>query len=273
MEKIESMSNAKIKHAASLHLKKNREKTGEFVAEGIRLAQMAAQSAWSCVFALVTEEAASKDRVKKILETLEGKGSPVYVVSDKLYRKAAATEESQGLLLIMRREKAELDSVSCGKSFLVVLDGVQDPGNAGTILRTADAVGADAVVALQGSVDLFSDKTVRSAMGSHFHLPVIDGVSREDFLDYAEENKIRCFVTALDEKAQPHFNADYKGACAVVFGNEGNGASKELLDSAEHVYIPMRGQAESLNVASAAAVVLYEAFRQRYQSEASSHTK
>ena len=93
MEKIESMSNAKIKHAASLHLKKNREKTGEFVAEGIRLAEMAAQSAWSCVFALVTEEAASKDRVKKILETLEGKGSPVYLVTDKLYKKAAATDQ------------------------------------------------------------------------------------------------------------------------------------------------------------------------------------
>lgn len=273
MEKIESMSNAKIKHAASLHLKKNREKTGEFVAEGIRLAEMAAQSAWSCVFALVTEEAASKDRVKKILETLEGKGSPVYLVTDKLYKKAAATEESQGLLLVMQRERAKLEGVNVEAPFIAVLDGVQDPGNAGTILRTADAVGADAVVALQGSVDLFSDKTVRSAMGSHFHLPVIDGIKREDFLKYAEENKIRCFVTALDEKAQPHFNADYKGACAIVFGNEGNGASKELLDSAEHVYIPMRGQAESLNVASAAAVVLYEAFRQRYQSEASSHTK
>ena len=152
MEKIESMSNAKIKHAASLHLKKNREKTGECVAEGIRLSEMSAQSDWSCGYALVTEGAASKDRVKLILETLEGKGCPVYLVSDKLYRKAAATEEPQGLLLIMRREKAELDSVSCVKSFLVVLDGVQDPGNAGTILRTADAVGADVVVALEALI-------------------------------------------------------------------------------------------------------------------------
>ena len=273
MERIESISNAKIKHAASLHLKKNREKTGEFIAEGIRLVEMAAASDWESVFALVTPEAAEKERTKAIVSKLESKSCPVYEVSDTLYRKAAATEEPQGLLLVMRRKETAMDSVNTQKGFFVVLDGVQDPGNAGTILRTADAVGADALIALRGTVDMFSDKTVRSAMGSHFHVPVIDGVDREEFLRYVKENGISCRVTALDETAQPHFDADYRGTCAVVFGNEGNGASKELLEAAEHVYIPMRGEAESLNVASAAAVVLYEAYRQRFHKPASSQTK
>ncbi|WP_462331745.1 TrmH family RNA methyltransferase [Schwartzia sp. (in: firmicutes)] len=273
MEKIESMSNAKIKHAASLHLKKNREKTGEFIAEGVRLAEMAASSDWESVFALVTPEAAEKERTKAIVSMLESKGCPVYEVSDTLYHKAAATEEPQGLLLVMRRKENTLNSIKSNNGFFVVLDGVQDPGNAGTILRTADAVGADALIALRGTVDMFSDKTVRSAMGSHFHVPVVDGIDREDFLRFVKENDISCRVTALDGTAQPHFDADYRGMCAVVFGNEGNGASKELLDAAEHVYIPMRGAAESLNVASAAAVVLYEAYRQRFHNPDSSQTK
>ena len=263
MEKIESMSNAKIKHAASLHLKKNREKTGEFVAEGIRLAEMAAQSAWSCVFAFVTEEAASKDRVKKILETLEGKGSPVYVVSDKLYRKAAATEEPQGLLLVMRREKAELDSVNCGKSFLVVLDGVQDPGNAGTMIRLADAAGMDGVILLKGSVDAFSDKTVRATMGSVFHIPICSNTDRKEFMEFVREKGIRLYATTLDEGAKVCYEADLSGSIALVFGNEANGVSSDILRMAEGMYIPMFGKAESLNVATAASALAYEAVRQR----------
>ena len=108
---------------------------------------------------------------------------------------------------------------------------------------------------------------MRSAMGSHFHLPVIDGIKREDFLKYAEENKIRCFVTALDEKAQPHFNADYKGACAIVFGNEGNGLSEEAANAASgRVHIPMQGSIESLNAAMAAGILMFEAARQRRKS-------
>lgn len=273
MEKIESMTNTKIKQAAALHLRKNRDKTGEFIAEGIRLVEMAAESDWQPVFALVTSEAAKKERVGAILASLEAKRCPVYEVPDAVYRKAAATEEPQGLMLVMRREKVSLENIGGEAPFVVVLDGVQDPGNAGTILRTADAVGADAVVALKGTTDLFADKVVRSAMGSHFHLPVIDGAEREAFLWFAEQRGIRCAVTALDDTAQPHFDANYRDACAVVFGNEGNGASAEMLEAAEHVFIPMRGQAESLNVASAAAVVLYEAFRQRYHNADSSHTK
>jgi TrmH family RNA methyltransferase len=242
------ISKSQIKLIRSLKLKKFRDELGLFVAEGDK-----------CIGEL---------RRGFDMHLCFSGGD---ITPDQLKQLSSLTTP-QGAIAVFRKP-AELPLPDAADGLVLVLDGVQDPGNAGTILRTADAVGADAVVALQGSVDLFSDKTVRSAMGSHFHLPVIDGIKREDFLKYAEENKIRCFVTALDEKAQPHFNADYKGACAIVFGNEGNGASKELLDSAEHVYIPMRGQAESLNVASAAAVVLYEAFRQRYQSEASSHTK
>ena len=148
--------------------------------------------------------------------------------------------------------------------FLAVLDKIQDPGNAGTIIRTADAVGCTGIVALEGTVDLFSDKTVRSSMGSLFHLPIVARATHEDLFSYMRENRISCFASMLDKTAVPYFSVDYRPPVAVVFGNEGNGVSAEMGERMPHVYIPMVGKTESLNVGTAAAIILYEAFRQRY---------
>lgn len=148
--------------------------------------------------------------------------------------------------------------------FYVVLDGVQDPGNAGTIIRTADAAGASGVILTKGSVDIYDEKTVRATMGSLFHLPVVSGVSAEELTAWAKERGLQLYAAALDVAARPHFSCDFTKPTAIVFGNEGNGVSTELLAQAETVYIPMYGTAESLNVGTSAAIVLYEAVRQRY---------
>ena len=140
---------------------------------------------------------------------------------------------------------------------------MQDPGNAGTIIRTADAVGADGVILLKGSVDVFGDKTVRSTMGSLFHLPVCTEVTAAELQEFLTGQKVTLYATALDASAKPHFTQDFRQGCAVVFGNEGNGVSAELLQQAVKTYIPMYGEAESLNMGGSAAVVLYEAVRQR----------
>ena len=145
-----------------------------------------------------------------------------------------------------------------------MLDGIQDPGNAGTIIRTADALGCTGVVCLEGTVDMFSDKVVRSSMGSIFNIPFLDNVSRSAFIDACHDNELNMIATALDKLALKHYLAEYNSPTAIVFGNEGNGISAEILEAASSkVYIPMSGKAESLNVASAAAIVLYEASRQR----------
>ena len=265
MERIESAENTKIKWAAALHMRKERERREEFVAEGIRLTETAAASSWPLLFCLVTETALQDARVQAIVAVLEKRQCPVYLVSQAAYKKASATNTPQGILLVMKRKTVSLSSLRAKETpFLAVLDKVQDPGNAGTIIRTADAAGCTGIVALEGTVDLFSDKTVRSAMGSLFHLPIVVRATCAELLSYIEENRVSCFASVLDKEAVPYFSVDYRRPVAVVFGNEGNGVSGEIGDCMPHVFIPMAGQTESLNVGTAAAIILYEAFRQRY---------
>jgi TrmH family RNA methyltransferase len=149
--------------------------------------------------------------------------------------------------------------------FVVVLDGLRDPGNVGTLIRSADAIGADAVVIGRGSVDLYNPKTVRSTMGSLFHVPVVEGDLAE-LLPEAKRRGNRLVGTSL-QAAKNCYEAEWAGGVWLLLGNESQGLSAESLSQVdEAVLIPMRGKAESLNVAMAGTVLLYEAMRQRYYS-------
>ncbi len=265
MERIESADNPKIKWAASLHQRKERERRGEFIAEGIRLAETAIESSWPLLLCLVSEHAINNSRIEKIIASLQKKNCPVYLTSSNVYKKASATETPQGILLIIKKESLSLSAMPFNNvHFLTILDRIQDPGNAGTILRTADAAGCTGVIAISGTVDLFSDKTVRSAMGSVFHIPIVTQVTYSELFSYLKENSISCFASMLDKKAAPYYAMDYRQPIALAFGNEGNGVSDEIGNFMKHIFIPMAGQTESLNVAAASAIILYEAFRQRY---------
>lgn len=263
-ERIESAANKKIKLAASLAQRKRRQKEGKFVAEGVRLVEMAAASDWTIDFALFTSELEQDERGAKLLTSLEAK-CPVCEVSAPLFKKASGTETPQGILAVVRMNHAELDTFAeSDNPFYVILDGVQDPGNAGTIIRTADAAGADGIIFLTGCVDVFDAKTVRAAMGSLFHIAVVTNVNRAELLDFTTKKGLKLYATALDDTAKTIYETDLTGDTAVVFGNEGNGVSEELLHASQSVYIPMYGGAESLNVNASAAIVLYEAVRQRH---------
>ena len=284
MQKIESPSNPKIKLAAQLAKRMAREKTGKFLAEGVRLAEMAAASDWDIDYALVTPHAAGEPRAAAVIATLEENGVPVALVPESVYQKAGDTQTPQGLLLVLAQKQRSLDdlarltktsvsptgtatagaSAAAQPPCYVVLDRIQDPGNLGTILRTADAAGMAGLILLKGTTDIYSPKVVRAAMGSLFHLPVVSGVTEEAFLSFARESGLRLYATALDAKARPYDAADFTGPAAIIFGNEGQGVSETLLASSETLYIPMYGGAESLNVAVSTAIVLYEAVRQRH---------
>lgn len=269
MERIDSLQNTKIKSAVALKSRRGREKSGCFSAEGIRLVEMAARSDWPVLFAFVTDKASRQERVQEILHLLAKKGTLLATVSDKVMSHLSLTESPQGILAVMKKKERALNALlpDCKDSpCFMVIDGVQDPGNLGTMIRTADASGADGVILLKGTVDVFNPKVVRAAMGSMFALPMATEVSPEDFLSFSQKCGLKVFATALDEAARPHFEADFRQPTALVFGNEGNGVSEKLLASAERIFIPMFGQAESLNVAVSAAIVLYEALRQRHQS-------
>jgi RNA methyltransferase, TrmH family len=266
-EHIDSAANKKIRLASSLHLKKYRDQENLFVAEGIRLVEMAAKGKdWIPAFGFYTAAAAEQSRAQAVLESIEELRCPMYEISEALYKKVANTVGPQGLLLVLhKRQRMLSELLSPGNvPFIVVADGIQDPGNAGTIIRTADAAGCSGVIFMENSVDVFSDKVVRSTMGSLFHLPIVTGISKQALLSFCGQEHIRLFASTLASKAKYYFCMDYTLPTAFIFGNEGNGISAELLSAAEEkVYIPMFGAAESLNVAMAASVVIYEALRQR----------
>lgn len=263
---ITSPRNKQIKLAASLKQKKYRDETGLFAVEGSRLAEEAVRSAWEISFCVCTAQACDHPRVAAILAALKERDCPVYRVGKEIYDKISDTKEPQGILLVVKKEIYPLEALLKQQPvpLLVALDGVQDPGNVGTMIRTADAAGCQGVVTLIGSADAFAGKAVRASMGSLFHLPVITDVEPALLLAFLKERGIKTRITALDERAAPHFSVDFRQATAVVFGNEGNGVSAELTRHADgKIFIPMMGQAESLNVAAATAIILFEGLRQR----------
>lgn len=265
-EVITSSQNNNIKLAASLKQKKYRDEKHLFVAEGIRLVEDAVNSNWQIEFCIHTEQAAENERVQKIVKNLEKKECRIYQVNKAIYEKITDTKEPQGILVILKKQASCLDDfIIEGKvPMLIVLDRLQDPGNVGTIVRTAEAAGCTGIIMMKGTADLFSSKTVRATMGAMFRFPIVVDVDFRDLLKFIEKQAIQLQVTALDPTAKQYFAIDFTKPTAMVFGNEGNGVSEELLQQADHkVYIPMSSNAESLNVAAATAVIIYESVRQR----------
>lgn len=263
-EVVTSLQNKIVKLAAALKLKKKRDELGLFTTEGIRLAEEALRSEWRIQYCLYTGEASLALRASNLISLLEAKGCKILEVLPHIYEKISDTDQPQGIMLLIEKHNYKLDELPYKQFPLcAILDGVQDPGNVGTLIRTADATGCDAVLMTKGCADLFSGKTVRSSMGSIFHLPVYTDLTHYDIVSFLNKNQIRLITTSL-ESSDVYFEADLTGAAAITFGNEGNGVSAEMLNSSYcRLHIPIIGKAESLNVSAAAAVILYEAVRQR----------
>lgn len=265
-EFISSPANRLIKEVVSLKQKKYRDSLGLFIAEGVRLIEECAVAGWSVATCIYTEAAAARDRTRSLIERLERLNCQLAVVPDSLYNKISDTEQPQGIMVIVKKRQATLESmVAAGENppLVVVLDGIQDPGNVGTIIRTADAAGCTGVIALKGSADIYAGKTVRASMGSLFHLPVVEGITSLELISWLQRCGVRLLATSL-QQSEPYYRTRLTSPVAIVLGNEGQGVSPELLEAADScVNIPLIGQAESLNVAVAAGIILYEAVRQR----------
>ena len=244
------MSNAQIKLVRKLAQKKYRTETGLFVAEGLRLCEEVPPA--QIEFGFYTREFISDERAARLVERLKN----LTEISASTMERLSDTQTPQGILLVIRQQLATLEEV-LAKKIIAVLDGVQDPGNVGTILRTAAAFDCGLIL-LDGSVDIFNPKVVRSSMGAIFYLPVTTA-SRADFLTL---RGVEIVAAAVDSSAEVYWRHDFTRLVAIVFGSEALGVSKEILDVARKVFIPMDGHAESLNVATAAAIILSEAVRQ-----------
>lgn len=255
---ITGIQNPLVKNAAELKQKKYRQQKGLFLAEGLRTVEEAVNAnAAEIIFYLAIEN----ERTRLILEKAAAQQIKLVCVSENVMKKIADTETPQGIIAVSKIQKTKLESLFSKGKMLLVLDRVSDPGNLGTMLRTADAAGIGGLVLLKGCTDIYAPKTVRASMGSIFHLPVIDGLEEVDFIENAKNAGYSLLVTCLDG-ADNLYKADLGGRIAFVMGNEANGVSSGLLTAADKkVYIPMEGRAESLNVAMAAGIVMFEALR------------
>ena len=274
-EIITSSQNRFIKMAASLKEKKFRDELGLFSIEGVRLVEEAAQANWSveaCVYIAGAEE---DQRVQEVLLLLQSRNCRIIEVSAAIYGKITEVKQPQGIMAIMKKREYRL--VDClanvEKPLLVVLDEVQDPGNVGTIIRTAVAAGCTGVILTKGCSDVFAAKAVRASMGSLFYVPIFEGLSQDEVINSLDKYDIRILVTSLEDSTI-YFRTDFNQSVAVVFGNEGNGVSRKLLEVAiERLHIPLLGNVESLNVAASAAVILSEAVRQRQSGQTHNRQK
>ncbi len=243
--------------ARDLGRRKAREKHSLFVAEGVRSVEELLRSGLKVRGALVAPQLLSAPRGMALRKSLEESGVELAEVSEKDFRSAAETESPQGVIAIGEIPTRSFDTLRVGSVCrLLVLDGVQDPGNVGTILRTAAALGATATIALPGTVDLWNAKVIRSSMGAQFAHPSFHAELSEA-LAFLERHQIELW--AADAGGVPLERDDASPRLAVAVGNEGSGLSPGIRERARKtVSLPISASVESLNVAVAAGIILYE---------------
>jgi TrmH family RNA methyltransferase len=236
---------------------------GYFVVEGAKLLDEA-MAAGTGVESVYVDRAGAGPAEHELAERAVAAGSRVFDLEPGVLTRVAGTVTPQPILAVVARTPTELPALKASKPRLVlVCVDVRDPGNAGTVLRSADAAGADAVVYCDGAVDPYNPKTVRASAGAVFHLPIVAGGDASLVLDELAGWGLRRWATVA-HRGQDYTTVDLSCPSALVLGNEANGLPPELsahLDG--EVSIPMRGRAESLNVGVAAAVICFEAARQR----------
>ncbi|MFL5381529.1 MAG: TrmH family RNA methyltransferase [Longimicrobiaceae bacterium] len=240
--------------------RKHREAEGLFVAEGVRAVEDLAASPLPLRFAAASSSLEDTPRGAALLRALERRGTPVRAVDERALAALAGTEHPQGVLAVATIPRAGLDALrlDAEPAAVLVLDAVQDPGNFGTLVRTAEALGAAGVIALPGTVDPWNPKSVRAAMGASFRLPIA-AAGWDEAGPWLAGRGVA--VVAAVVGADPLPSPPPRRA-ALVLGNEGAGVGEETLARAGvRAGIPLRGRAESLNVAAAGAILLHELLR------------
>ncbi|MET0959408.1 MAG: RNA methyltransferase [Psychrobacillus psychrotolerans] len=249
MKRIESPQNTLVKHWKKLlSVRKERDKSDEFLIEGYHLIEEAIKQKENVLTIMISDNSEIPNNWN--VDNLE-----IVEINDVIKKELAETEHTQGIFAHCKQQTVK-EEEHANWSRLLLIDAVQDPGNIGTMIRTADAAGIDAVILGKGSADAYNSKTLRSAQGSHFHLPIIKG-NLPDWVENLKERKVTVYGTAF-ENSTPFHEVKKVDAFALIVGNEGSGINKELLEQTDqNIIVPLLGQAESLNVAVATGILLY----------------
>lgn len=263
MKEILSDKNKIFRHALELKKKKYREKWREYLIEGPNLLEEALKEGIEIKALMVRREVGpeSPDGIGPALS--EVPGDRIFMLPPSLFSKLSDTVTPQGILGIVGMKDTDPYSLDLKDGNIIVLDRLQDPGNIGTILRTADAAGFSLAVFLKGTADPYSPKAVRSAAGSVLRMPVAFFETNEELSAFLKSRNKKLAVSYMTaEKA--YYEEDLSRDCAIVVGNEGNGVSPELIEMADlKIRIPMAGDTESLNASMAAGILMYERIRSK----------
>jgi len=258
LEIIKSSDNNVIKEVRKLKEKKHRIEKNQFIVEGFRFATEALQSSFEVPMVFVSDSAEGRWDSFNV-EALLQKNTKVYWVKENVLKTICSTDTPQGIAAVVNNKNKNLEDKH---GIYVLVDRLQDPGNLGTIIRTAHAAGALGVIFTKGTVDAYNEKTLRSTMGSIFNIPVIEDKDLS-IIKGLKEKGFKLVVSSLNTDKN-FYDANLEEKVIICVGSEATGASEEIYDLSDiKVKIPMPGGAESLNAAVAGAIMIYEAVRQR----------
>jgi len=261
---LTSTANARVKAAVALRDRRTRDQTGLTLVDGARELRRALDGGVAVEEAFVEDAALAGEDARVALDRLAAADATIHHVSSQVMAKLAFGDRSEGIVAVIRSPIVDLASLTVPDDALVViLEGVEKPGNLGAVLRSADGAGAHAVVAASPRTDLANPNAIRASAGTIFALPVAAAPS-ETVLAWARDHGLRVVATRLDADARPYTEVDLRGAVALVLGTEDEGLTDTWRGpDIETIRLPMHGIADSLNVSVTAAVLLYEARRQR----------
>lgn len=258
---IESRQNKQIKELFALKTNKGRKKAKSYYVEGLKVVKEAIDQTDKLIKVFYKTDFGNKEEEAELLRILYQLNIENIEISDALFKEIADTEQTQGIIGIVRQEFKSLEEIlvnSSDKSTILILDRVQDPGNLGTIIRTAEAFGVSGIILCKGCVDAYNPKVVRSTMGSILRTSLISSEHISDELELLKKDNYNILVTSLDAKKSLN-EMNFSDKNVLVIGNEANGVSIEIQSMADRlIKIPMIGQAESLNAAVATSIILYE---------------
>ncbi|MBD7913669.1 RNA methyltransferase [Clostridium sp. Sa3CUN1] len=255
---IESKDNNLFKFVKKLKDRKSRDKEGMFILEGFRLIEEAIKANMEIEYIIISRD--YEEKFKKFFSENVAFENKINVFSNNLFSQVSSTENSQGIIAVTKKKNYKYNLEE--GNFFLVCDKVQDPGNLGTIIRTAHAAGVHGIILTKGTVDIYNDKTIRSTMGSIFYIPIFYDDSNFTIIKNLKEEGFSLVATSLKE-SKNFFDENLHGKIILAVGNEGNGISNELFELADKkVKIPMPGGAESLNVSIATSIILFEKVRQ-----------
>ncbi len=263
---ITSLQNAQIKKVVALHERKARRRYGEFVVEGVREQQKAFANGqiiseiYICP-ALLTENA------EELFNSLVSSSVKVYELNEACFNKIVVRDDAEGLVLVCKTQERTLkDFALAADPFLLLIEGVEKPGNLGALLRTADGAGVNGVILVDTKIDLLNPNVIRSSLGCCFSIPIAE-CTRDEIYAYCKEKNIAIYAAVLSNASIFYHLVPYKSRSALLLGSEDQGLDPFWISHADQlVTIPMHGDADSLNVSAAGAVLLYEMSRHKTAS-------